>query len=122
MTVLTVATVTYAATTDAEITFAQTNGPEEFDETVQPVMTRQQLRVHAETGPPEGFEPIKRQLRLHQGDGQANGQCQNGDACQNSDRGHSGGRGQNGGQGENGRGSGQGNGRGQTGGSGAGST
>ncbi len=27
-----------------------------------PTMVRQQLRVHAETGPPEGFEPIRQQL------------------------------------------------------------
>lgn len=30
-------------------------------------LVRQQLRVHAETGPPEGFEPV--QQRLHQQDG-----------------------------------------------------
>lgn len=30
-------------------------------------LVRQQLRVHSETGPPEGFEPI--QQRLHQQDG-----------------------------------------------------
>jgi hypothetical protein len=30
------------------------------------VLVRQQLRIHAETGPPEGFEPI--QERLHQGE------------------------------------------------------
>jgi hypothetical protein len=35
---------------------------------VQPqdqVMTRRQLRVHIETGPPEGFEPIQQRLHKH---------------------------------------------------------
>ncbi len=46
------------------------------DVTVDPATTqdqalvRQQLRVHSETGPPEGFEPI--QQRLHQQDGVGN--------------------------------------------------
>ena len=36
-----------------------------------PTMVRQQLRVHAETGPPEGFEPIQQQL--HRNEAQAGG-------------------------------------------------
>jgi len=79
----------------------------------EPIMTRQQLRVHAETGPPEGFEPVKRQHRLHKSDGQASMQCQDGGQCQNGGQGHSSG------QGQNGRGSGQGIGGGWTSGQGA---
>ena len=36
-----------------------------------PVLTQQRLRIHAETGPPEGFEPIQR--RLHQTSGVSQG-------------------------------------------------
>jgi len=36
-----------------------------------PTMVQQQLRVHAETGPPEGFEPIRQQL--HRNEAQAAG-------------------------------------------------
>ena len=40
------------------------------------VMVRQQLRVHAETGPPEGFEPVQQRLHvddpLGMGPGNAN--------------------------------------------------
>jgi hypothetical protein len=36
-----------------------------------PTMVRQQLRVHAETGPPEGFEPVRQQL--HRNEAQAVG-------------------------------------------------
>lgn len=115
MTVLTAATITHAVTTDDEITFAQSDSSAPLDETVEPVMTRQQLRVHPKTGPPEGFEPIERQLRLHQSDGQANMQCQHDAQCPNGDQGH-------GGQGQDGRNSGQGIGRGQTRGSGSGNT
>ena len=41
------------------------------DEASQP-MVQQRLRVHAETGPPEGFEPQRQ--RLHQSENAANGQ------------------------------------------------
>lgn len=35
-------------------------------------LARQQLRVHAETGPPEGFEPIQQRLHAQDGAGMGN--------------------------------------------------
>jgi hypothetical protein len=58
----------------ADVPLAEPTGPWVSPNAVDPVaieqadqtMVRQQLRVHAETGPPEGFEPV--QQRLHADD------------------------------------------------------
>jgi hypothetical protein len=34
----------------------------------RPPMTRHRLHVHAETGPPDGIEPVRQQLRIHRQD------------------------------------------------------
>lgn len=78
MTLLTVATITFAAITDHELTFAQSDESAQPADTVQPMMTRQQLRVHAETGPPDGMDPVQRQLRTHQNDDRGTAQGQRG--------------------------------------------
>jgi hypothetical protein len=62
-----------AATTDDpmvadEAPYMETDQYSQSDPVViqDQTLVRQQLRIHAETGPPEGFEPI--QQRLHQQD------------------------------------------------------
>ena len=98
MAVLTVATIAFAATTDRELTFAESDETVQSEVTVQssgtvqPMMTRQQLRVHAETGPPDGVEPAQRQLRIHQNDDRGTMQGQRGTFIQGQ-HGNSAGRG-----------------------------